>query len=194
MSMPHAFVVVVVVVVVVVFVVVVAVVFSVARTVPCLLSSFVCAGPPVDMIERCVVLVRRMYCWWCAVSRKASAAVAAWRGDERLCRRWFGDSRGRFLLVCLSFHGSLYLCLSPSVLSVPLSVSHANVTARPCTRVLSAWFDSANNNSAVRQFDAIRRATLHSTTVQRREVNLERAWYEHLKDLVDKFFPGDLAW
>lgn len=49
-------------------------------------------------------------------------------------------------------------------------------------------------NSSVQQFDAIRRATLHSITVQRPEVNLEHAWYEHLKDLVDKFSPGDLAW
>eukprot|EP00752_Nemacystus_decipiens_P008498 g7591.t2 len=48
--------------------------------------------------------------------------------------------------------------------------------------------------NAVRQFDAIRRATLHSITVRRREVNLERAWYEHLRDLADKYFPGDLAW
>ncbi|CAM9972397.1 unnamed protein product [Ectocarpus sp. 12 AP-2014] len=47
---------------------------------------------------------------------------------------------------------------------------------------------------AVRQFDAIRRSTLHSVTVQRREANLERAWHNHLSDLVDKFFPGDLAW
>ncbi|CAB1114725.1 unnamed protein product [Ectocarpus sp. CCAP 1310/34] len=47
---------------------------------------------------------------------------------------------------------------------------------------------------AVRQFDAIRRSTLHSVTVQRREANLERAWHNHLSDLVDKFFPGDLTW
>lgn len=80
-------------------------------------------------------------------------------------------------------------------IGIPMAVlfqSVAHSSAYPPAICPLRYF--AAKPSAVRQFDAIRRATLHSTAVQRREVNLERAWYEHLKDLVDKFFPGDLAW
>lgn len=48
--------------------------------------------------------------------------------------------------------------------------------------------------SSVRLFDTIRRATLHSVTVQHREVNLQQSWDDYLGDLADKFFPGVLEW
>lgn len=48
--------------------------------------------------------------------------------------------------------------------------------------------------SSVRLFDTIRRATLHSVTVQHQEVNLQQSWDDYLGDLADKFFPGVLEW
>lgn len=103
--------------------------------------------------------------------------LAAWRNVESLWRQFTAVH-----WLSRAFLPSLPLFLPPTcfpTFPVPF------LLPVPCGREI---------NSAVRQFDAIRRATLHSITARRREVNLERAWYEHLKDLVDKFFPGHLAW
>lgn len=44
------------------------------------------------------------------------------------------------------------------------------------------------------KFDAIRRDTEKSVTFGNREVNVEQSWNDHLSDLADKFFPGELEW
>ena len=60
--------------------------------------------------------------------------------------------------------------------------------------VAGVSFTLTNHSRKVHRFDVIRRATLNSVTYNHRKVDLQRSWDEHLSDLVDKFFPGELSW